>query len=172
MPSADQPLSALRTAAAALLADVPLPVVRATLRALLADADVVTPAEVADVAPVQPKASPPPRAPAPSKQPDLAWDTQRRAIRAAMQERGVAYPALAKQFGVAVPTLRHALGRRQPPTLAMRKWLDAWLRTSAPKSAAPAVAAEPSTFRPNGVGRPHAGAAASSGDGAERAAAG
>jgi hypothetical protein len=64
-----------------------------------------------------------------------------------MLERGVSYQELADQFGVAVRTLRHALGRREPPTRAMRQRLEVWLETEA----VPAVAAE-TPFRFNGAG--------------------
>ena len=68
-----------------------------------------------------------------------------------MLDRGVGYNDLAERFGVAVSTLRHALGRREPPTKVMRQRLEAWLESEP----APAVAAE-APFRPNGAGRLHA----------------
>ena len=148
-------LAALRQAATVLLAEAPLPVVRATLRALLADAE-APPAKVA--APPQPQKPKPKAAPTP-KTADGEWDTRRREIRAARLDRGVSYNDLAEQFGVAVPTLRHALGRREPPTRAMRQRLEAWLESEP----APAVAEPP--FRANGAGSAHA-------EGAERATAG
>jgi len=144
-------LDALRQAATVLLAEAPLPVVRATLRALLADTE-APPAKAA--------APPPPQKPKPKaatpKPADGEWDARRREIRAAMLDRGVSYNDLAEQFGLAVPTLRHALGRREPPTRAMRQRLEAWLESEP----APAVAEPP--FRANGAGSAHA-------EGAERA---
>ena len=140
-------LAALRQAATVLLAEAPLPVVRATLRALLADTE-APPAKAA--APPQPQKPKPKAAPTP-KPADGEWDARRREIRAAMLDRGVSYNDLAEQFGLAVPTLRHALGRREPPTRAMRQRLEAWLESEP----APAVAAE-APFRPNGACRPHA----------------
>jgi hypothetical protein len=137
------PLSALRQAATVLLAEAPLPVVRATLRTLLADTE-VPPGKAA--APPQPQEPKPKATPGPNPT-DGTWDARRREIRAAMLDRGVGYNELAGQFGVAVQTLRHAVGRREPPTKVMRQRLEAWLKTSAP-----AVAAEP-PFRCNGVGR-------------------
>ena len=159
MPGTD-PLPALRQAATVLLAEAPLPVVRATLRALLADTE-APPAKAA--------APPPPQKPKPKaatpKPADGEWDARRREIRAAMLDRGVSYNDLAEQFGLAVPTLRHALGRREPPTRAMRQRLEAWLENEP----APAVAAE-APFRANGAGRLHI--TAGSVDPAERATAG
>ena len=148
-------LDALRQAATVLLAEAPLPVVRATLRALLADTE-APPAKAA--APPQPQKPKPKAAPTP-KPADGEWDARRREIRAAMLDRGVSYNDLAEQFGVAVPTLRHALGRREPPTRAMRQRLEAWLESEL----APAVTEPP--FRANGAGSAHA-------EGAERATAG
>jgi len=145
-------LDALRQAATVLLAEAPLPVVRATLRALLADTE-APPAKAA--APPQPQKPKPKAAPTP-KPADGEWDARRREIRAAMLDRGVSYNDLAEQFGLAVPTLRHALGRREPPTRAMRQRLEAWLESEP----APAVAEPP--FRANGAGSAHA-------EGAERA---
>ena len=145
-------LAALRQAATVLLAEAPLPVVRATLRALLADTE-APPAKAA--APPQPQKPKPKAAPTP-KPADGEWDARRREIRAAMLDRGVSYNDLAEQFGLAVPTLRHALGRREPPTRAMRQRLEAWLESEP----APAVAEPP--FRANGAGSAHA-------EGAERA---
>ena len=147
-------LAALRQAATVLLAEAPLPVVRATLRALLADTE-VPPAKAA--APPQPQ-KPKPKAATP-KPADGEWDARRREIRAAMLDRGVSYNDLAERFGVAVSTLRHALGRREPPTRTMRQRLEAWLESEP----APAVAEPP--FRANGAGSAHA-------EGAERATAG
>src|SRR6516165_4845478 len=148
-------LAALRQAATVLLAEAPLPVVRATLRALLADTE-APPAKAA--APPQPQKPKPKAAPTP-KPADGEWDARRREIRAAMLDRGVSYNDLAEQFGLAVPTLRHALGRREPPTRAMRQRLEAWLESEP----APAVAEPP--FRANGADSAHA-------EGAERATAG
>jgi hypothetical protein len=145
-------LAALRQAATVLLAEAPLPVVRATLRALLADTE-VPPAKAA--APPQPQKPKPKATPRP-KPTDGEWDTRRREMRAVMLDRGVGYNDLAEQFGVAVPTLRHALGRREPPTRAMCQRLEAWLESEP----APAVAEPP--FRANGAGSAHA-------EGAERA---
>jgi len=145
-------LDALRQAATVLLAEAPLPVVRATLRALLADTE-APPAKAA--APPQPQKPKPKAAPTP-KPADGEWDARRREIRAAILDRGVSYNDLAEQFGLAVPTLRHALGRREPPTRAMRQRLEAWLESEP----APAVAEPP--FRANGAGSAHA-------EGAERA---
>jgi len=76
-----------------------------------------------------------------------------------MLDRGVGYNDLAEQFGLAVPTLRHALGRREPPTRAMRQRLEAWLESE------PALAVAEPPFRANGAGSAHA-------EGAERATAG
>ena len=148
-------LAALRQAATVLLAEAPLPVVRAMLRALLADTE-GPPVKAA--APPQPQELKQPRAKAaPRPTPtDSEWDTRRREIRTAMLERGVSYNALAAQFGVAVPTLRHALGRREPPTRAMRQRLEAWLESE------PALAVAEPPFRANGAGSAHA-------EGAERA---
>ena len=146
-------LAALRQAATVLLAEAPLPVVRATLRALLADTE-APPAKAA--APPQPQKPKPKAAPTP-KPADGEWDARRREMRAVMLDRGVGYNDLAEQFGVAVPTLRHALGRREPPTRAMCQRLEAWLESEP----VPAVAAEP-PFRANGAGSAHA-------EGAERA---
>ena len=99
----------------------------------------------------RPKAAPRPQpSPRVVPQPDGEWDTRRREIRAAMLDRGVSYNDLAEQFGVAARTLRHAIGRREPPTRAMRQRLEAWLENDP----APAVAAEP-PFRSNGAGRLH-----------------
>jgi hypothetical protein len=138
-------LAALRQAATVLLAEAPLPVVRATLLALLADTE-ASPAKAATPPqePKQPQAKATPR----PKPTDNTWDERRREIRAAMIERGVGYNDLAAQFGVAVRTLRHALGRREPPTKVMRQRLDAWLASEQ----APAVAAD-APFRANGAGR-------------------
>jgi hypothetical protein len=151
--SGTDPLAALRHAATVLLAEAPLPVVRATLRTLLADTEAV--AAPPPARPNAPAAPPPPRKPrlqpkaTPKLKPtDGEWDARRRAIRAAMLARGVGYQDLADQFGVAAQTLRHAVGRREPPTRAMRQRLEAWLKNDP----APAVAAEP-PFRPNGAGR-------------------
>jgi hypothetical protein len=140
-------LIALRQAATVLLAEAPLPVVRATLRALLTDTDAppakaVVPAQLREPKPSQAKAKPR------SKPTDATWDARRQEIRAAMLDRGVSYQDLAGQFGVAAKPLRHTLGRRAPPTKAMRQRLEAWLATEP----APAVAAEP-PFRANGAGR-------------------
>jgi hypothetical protein len=143
-------LVALRQAATVLLAEAPLPVVRATLRALLADAEAPPARAAAPPQPQKPK-QPRPKATSRPKPADGEWDTRRREIRAAMLARGVSYNDLAEQFGVAVPTLRHTLGRREPPTRAMRQRLEEWLESEP----APAVAAEP-PFRPNGAGRFHA----------------
>jgi hypothetical protein len=74
-----------------------------------------------------------------------------------MLDRGVGYQDLADQFGLAARTLRHALGRREPPTRAMRQRLEAWLENDP----APAVAAEP-PFRSNGASRLHDAAARTS----------
>ena len=140
-------LVALRQAATVLLAEAPLPVVRATLRALLADTE-APPAKA--TAPPQPQ-DPKPKATPRPKPTNGEWDTRRREIRAVMLDRGVSYNDLAERFGVAVSTLRHALGRREPPTRTMRQRLEAWLENEP----APAVAAEP-PFRANGAGRLHA----------------
>jgi hypothetical protein len=153
-------LAALRQPATVLLAEAPLPVVRATLRALLADTE-APPAKAA--APPQPQ-DPKPKATPRPKPTNGEWDTRRREIRAAMLDRGVGYNDLAERFGVAVSTLRHALGRREPPTKVMRQRLEAWLESEP----APAVAAE-APFRANGAGRLHITAGAGSGDPAERA---
>jgi hypothetical protein len=146
------PLSALREAAIVLLAAAPLPVVRATLRALLADTEptAAQPPARAEKSPLRPPQGAKPTRPKAPAQSDGTWDARRREIRAAMIERQLSYPALAQQFGVATRTLHHALGRRQPPTVAMRQRLEAWLDAPAPE-----VAAEP-PFRLNGAGRGHA----------------
>jgi hypothetical protein len=160
--SGTDPLAALRHAATVLLAEAPLPVVRATLRALLADTEAV--AAPPPARPDPPAAPPLPRKPrlqpkaTPKLKPtDGEWDTRRREIRTAMLDRGVGYPDLANKFGVAVRTLRHAVGRREPPTRVMRQRLEAWLEDDP----APAVAAEP-PFRSNGAGKPHDAAARAS----------
>ena len=145
-------LDALRQAATVLLAEAPLPVVRATLRALLADTEAPPAKAAASPQPQKPK---PKAAPTP-KPADGEWDARRREIRAAMLDRGVSYNDLAEQFGLAVPTLRHALGRREPPTRAMRQRLEAWLESE------PALAVAEPPFRANGTGSAHA-------EGAERA---
>ena len=139
-------LDALRQAATVLLAEAPLPVVRATLRALLADTEAPPAKAAASPQPQKPK---PKAAPTP-KPADGEWDARRREIRAAMLDRGVSYNDLAERFGVAVSTLRHALGRREPPTRTMRQRLEAWLESEP----APAVAEPP--FRANGAGSAHA----------------
>ena len=143
-------LAALRQAAAVLLAEAPLPVVRATLRALLTDTEAPPARAAAPPQPQEPKRPRPKATPRP-KPTDGEWDTRRREIRAAMLDRGVGYNDLAERFGVAVSTLRHALGRREPPTKVMRQRLEAWLESEP----APAVAAE-APFRPNGACRLHA----------------
>jgi hypothetical protein len=74
-----------------------------------------------------------------------------------MLDRGVSYNDLAEQFGVAARTLRHAVGRREPPTRAMRQRLEAWLENDP----APAVTAEP-PFPFNSAGRLHDAAARTS----------
>jgi hypothetical protein len=156
-------LAALRQAATVLLAEAPLPLVRATLRALLADAEapLTRPAELADKRLQTHKLNRPQRKAPPGRRPtDDTWDARRREIRTAMLERGVSYQDLAEQFGVAAKPLRHTLGRRAPPTKAMRQRFDTWLATEP----APVVAAAPLPFRANGAGGRH-------GDGAERAAA-
>jgi hypothetical protein len=149
--SGTDPLSALRQAATMLLAEAPLSVVRATLRALLADTEAVADAPISPPHPkelkqLQPKPVPKPK---PSE-----WDARRREIRTAMLGRGVSYQDLADRFGVAVRTLRHALGRREPPTRAMRQRLEAWLEIDP----APVVATEP-PFRSSGAGGLHDAAA-------------
>jgi hypothetical protein len=143
-------LVALRQAATVLLAEAPLPVVRATLRALLADTEAPPAKATAPPQPQEPKRPQPKAVPTP-KPADGEWDMRRREIRAVMLDRGVSYNDLAERFGVAVSTLRHALGRREPPTRTMRQRLEAWLENEP----APAVAAEP-PFRANGAGRLHA----------------
>lgn len=154
-PLKENAMDALREAAAILLEAASPAIVRSVLRMLLDD----TPPEAA---PVQASRATPPARPHPTKpkqtqpkQADIAWDARRREIRAAMLEREIGYAELAKQFRVPVKTLHTALGRRQPPALALRQRLEAWLATSAP-----AVAAEPPTFRPNGADRSHPDAAA------------
>jgi hypothetical protein len=155
-------LAALREAATALISTAAAPTVLAALRALIDGT------EAAPRSPSEPKLTPasrqkaaprPQHSPRVAPQPDGEWDTRRREIRAAMLDRGVSYNDLAEQFGVAVTTLRHALGRREPPTRAMRQRLEAWLENEP----APAVAEPP--FRSNGTGRLHP-------EGAERATAG
>jgi hypothetical protein len=154
MPGTD-PLSALRQAATVLLAEAPLPVIRATLRALLADTETPPARAATSPQPLEPKPKATPR-PNPT---DGTWDARRREIRAAMLERGVSYNDLAKQFGVAVKPLRHALGRREPPTRAMRHRLETWLETEP----APAVATDP-PFRSNGAAGLHATSDAAAAD--------
>jgi hypothetical protein len=148
-------LAVLRQAAAVLLAEAPLPVVRATLRALLADTEALPTRATAPPQPQDPKPKATPR----PKPTDGEWDTRRREIRAAMLDRAVSYNDLAERFGVAVSTLRHALGRREPPTRTMRQRLEAWLESE------PASAVAERPFRANGAGSAHA-------EGAERATAG
>jgi hypothetical protein len=147
-------LAALRQAVTVLLAEAPLPVVRATLRALLADTE-GSPAQAA--APRKPQEPNPKATPRP-KPTDGTWDARRQEIRAAMLARDVSYQDLAAQFGVAAPALRHALGRREPPTKVMRQRLETWLKNEP----APAVATDP-PFRSNGVGRLHAASDAAAG---------
>jgi hypothetical protein len=154
-------LAVLRQAATVLLAEAPLPVVRATLRALLAESAAPPARAAAPPQQQEPKRPRPKAAPTP-KPTDGEWDTRRREIRAVMLDRGVSYNDLAERFGVAVSTLRHALGRREPPTRTMRQRLEAWLENEP----APAVAAE-APFRANGAGRLHI--TAGSVDPAERA---
>jgi hypothetical protein len=151
-------LCALRQAATVLLAEASLPVVRATLRALLAETETAAPARAASP-PLQEPRQPRRQAKATPKS-DGTWDVRRREIRAAMLERSVSYRELADQFGVAVQTLRHALGRRQPPTQAMRQKLEAWTESGP----APAVAAKEQPFRTNGAGRVHTDAGIAAAD--------
>jgi hypothetical protein len=147
-------LAALRQAATALISTAAAPTVLVALRALIDGTEAAprSPSEPKPMPALRPKAAPKPK---PTREGE--WDARRREFRAAMLDRGVSYQDLADQFGVAVQTLRHALGRREPPTRAMRQRLEAWLENDP----APAVAAEP-PFRPNGTGRPHDAAARTS----------
>ena len=146
-------LAALRQAAAPLISTAAAPTVLVALRALIDGTEAVprSPSELKLTPTSMPKAAPRPQpSPRVVPQPDGEWDTRRREIRAAMLDRGVRYQDLADQFGVAARTLRHAVGRRQPPTRAMRQRLEAWLENDP----APAVATEP-PFRSNSAGRLH-----------------
>jgi hypothetical protein len=153
-------LAALRQAATALISTAAAPTVLAALRALIDGTEAAprSPSEPKLTPASRPKAAPRPKpSPRVAPQPDGEWDARRREIRAAMLDRGVGYQDLADQFGVAARTLRHAVGRRKPPTRAMRQRLEAWLENDQ----APAVATEP-PFRPNGAGRLHDAAARTS----------
>jgi hypothetical protein len=153
-------LVALRQAATALISTAAAPTVLAALRALIDGTEAAprSPSEPKLTPTSRPKAAPRPQpSPRVTSQPDGEWDARRREIRAAMLDRGVGYQDLADQFGVAVRTLRHALGRREPPTRAMRQRLETWLENEP----APAVGAE-TPFRANGAGRLHDAAARTS----------
>ena len=146
-------LVALRQAATALISTAAAPTVLAALRALIDGTEAAprSPPEPKLTPTSRPKAAPRPQpSPRVAPQPDGEWDGRRREIRAAMLDRGVGYRDLADQFGVAARTLRHAVGRREPPTRAMRQRLEAWLENDP----APAVATEP-PFRSNSAGRLH-----------------
>jgi hypothetical protein len=167
---------ALRTAAAALLADAPMVVLRRVLRDLLAEPAETLPPPLGDNAseaglpspspehspdfqPVQmhPDAAAPPTRrghPRPAARGNgqadkAAWLVLREAVRSAMRERKTSYAALAQAIGRNETTTRCAIMRQTPATKALQRRLRTWLETAAPEVA---VSTSPFRGRSNGAG--------------------
>jgi lambda repressor-like predicted transcriptional regulator len=146
-------LSALRSAASALLASAPEPAVRAVLKALLASKEVDAPANAANGAqlPVNyidtlssiPRSATPIASPArPSdrlqddsrrtKQPATEWLPLRARVQETRRATGLTMGQLAETIGYAVSTVQGTLDKLTPPSQAIRAKLLAWVEEQDP----------------------------------------